>query len=327
MTNIHTIVIDAGGRYGLHPSWKPFSGELKYFLFEPDLQEAERLKTKYADRSDEIIVDQRALSDSDAGITINILKNRAMSTSYARDPKLEFFSGERKEQVEVVEKLEVDTITIDSYCHDNQLKADFLKLDVEGNEYKILQGSSFQLNNLLGVRCEVNFDRIFEGMPTFAEIHDFMLNKNFFLLNLDYNGRGFLCNEFADANGRYGIIQDCDAVWVRRLKDVFDSNDSEDGMQQVPILKYAAFCMNNNAPDLAVHILLEARQELTISYEPLKNTKLYSFLCVALHKHFYTLKWQPGQSLRKHQEAFQAIFDEPMMELNDYNQSIELNPD
>ena len=31
---IHTIVIDAGGRYGLHPSWKPFNGALKYYLFE-----------------------------------------------------------------------------------------------------------------------------------------------------------------------------------------------------------------------------------------------------------------------------------------------------
>ena len=33
---IRTTVLDAGGRYGLHPNWKPFTGELDYYLFEPD---------------------------------------------------------------------------------------------------------------------------------------------------------------------------------------------------------------------------------------------------------------------------------------------------
>ena len=51
-----TTVLDAGGRYGIHPSWKPFSGELEYYLFEPDRGESERLEKKYSRRSDEIKV-------------------------------------------------------------------------------------------------------------------------------------------------------------------------------------------------------------------------------------------------------------------------------
>ena len=33
---IVTRVIEAGGRYGMHPTWKAFTGELNYFSFEPD---------------------------------------------------------------------------------------------------------------------------------------------------------------------------------------------------------------------------------------------------------------------------------------------------
>ncbi len=69
--SIRTIVLDAGGRYGLHPSWKPFTGELLYYLFEPDSEEARRLRKKYTHRSDEIIIDDRALNDVDGKITIN----------------------------------------------------------------------------------------------------------------------------------------------------------------------------------------------------------------------------------------------------------------
>lgn len=35
-TNLEMSVLDAGGRCGLHPTWKSFTGELNYHLFEPD---------------------------------------------------------------------------------------------------------------------------------------------------------------------------------------------------------------------------------------------------------------------------------------------------
>ena len=42
--NLKITVIDVGARYGIHPSWKPYQGELSYYLFEPDKKEAHRLK-------------------------------------------------------------------------------------------------------------------------------------------------------------------------------------------------------------------------------------------------------------------------------------------
>ena len=36
-------VIDAGGRYGIHPSWKSWNAKMHYVMFEPDRDEAGRL--------------------------------------------------------------------------------------------------------------------------------------------------------------------------------------------------------------------------------------------------------------------------------------------
>src|SRR5438132_1133191 len=121
--NYRTTVIDAGGRYGLHPTWKPFTGELDYYLFEPDATEAQRLARKYSHRADEVKVVDRAGARDAGKLTINFFKNRAMSSSIARNPVSALFKGERLSQVEVVESVTVDAVSIDSFCAERGLTA------------------------------------------------------------------------------------------------------------------------------------------------------------------------------------------------------------
>jgi FkbM family methyltransferase len=321
---IKTIVLDAGGRYGLHPSWKPFTGELLYYLFEPDIEEANRLRSKYDHKKDKIIIDDRAINDTNGTINLNILSNRAMSTSFIRSSKKEYFKGEISTQVDIIEERKVKAVSVDSFCKDNNINLDFIKLDVEGGEYKILKGGGSQYKNLLGIRCEVNFDETFEGTPVFSKIHDFLLDKDFFLLNLDYDGKGAYCNEFVKVNGKYGIIKDCDAVWLKKYDALFESKIEN---LEIRVLKYAAFCLMNNASDVAIDVLSKAVQTYSLNFNNLKNTRLYKFVDIAIHKLFYSLKWQPGQSLEKHKEVYFEIFNKKMKETHEYNQSIELNPD
>ena len=326
--NIKTVVLDAGARFGLHPTWKKFSGELQYYLFEPDDAEAKRLKKKYAKRSDEIKVEDYALNDENGKIRIYFLKNRAMSTSCERNPISASFLGERKREVEIVDNKEVDAITIDSFCKNNNISLDFLKIDTEGTEYKVLQGAKTQLkNNVLGIRCEVNFDRVFKGMPVFSKIHDFMLENDFYLLNLGYDGKGEYCNEFVNANGRYGILTDTDGVWLKRRDILFNPDKSQDKNLELRVMKYAAFCLNNDASDVALDVLLQARREHGLNFDDFKHTRLYKSLDISVQKLFYSLKWQPGQSLKKHKDIYFEIFNKKMKELHEYNESLELNPD
>ena len=46
-TNDTTIVADIGARYGMHPSWNGYDAPLRYIAFEPDTEEANRLRGIY----------------------------------------------------------------------------------------------------------------------------------------------------------------------------------------------------------------------------------------------------------------------------------------
>lgn len=322
---MQTVVIDAGGRYGLHPTWKPFTGELEYYLFEPDGVEATRLASKYAHRRGEVHVVPHALAEKPGVLTLNIFRNRAMTSTVVRNPISALFHGERLEQVEVVERHEVTADAIDGFAAERGLAVDFLKLDTEGTEYAILQGATGQLaSSILGVRSEVAFDRIFEGMPLFGALNDFLLERDFFLLNLDYDGRGEYQNEFARIDGKFGVLQNSDAVWLRRRESIL-VGDSED--TRLRVLKYAAFCFNNGASDVAMDVLLRARRDCGIDFEPLAESRLYRFLDVAVHKLMYGLKWIPGQSLRNGENAYREIFGRTMKQMHEFMQSLDLNPD
>lgn len=324
---IETTVIDAGGRYGLHPTWKSFSGEVKYYLFEPDLTESERLIEKYSERLNDIKVLNLALDQFDGTVQISQLRNRAMSTSSIRNPVSSSFLGERLGEVEIINRVEVVSRSIDSFSSENQLEVDFLKLDTEGSEYEILLGASDQLrSHVLGIRVEVSFDFIFEGKKLFSSISDYLLDNGFFLVNFDYSGRGDYQNEFVNVDRPYGVLTTSDAVFLKRKPLVLNSEGNQNYSKEIRCLKYAAFCLLNNAPDVALDMLLSARKEFHLDFSALRETRLYKFVDVSVHKSFYSLKWQPGQSLESHSHCYYEIFEKPMKVLSDFMESTELNP-
>ena len=127
--------------------------------------------------------------------------------------------------------------------------------------------------------------------------------------------------------GKFGILTNCDAVWVKRREFLFAQSSTPCEDRAVRVMKYASFCLNNSASDVAVEILLHARQHHGLDFAPLKDTRLHKFLDRAIHQQFYRLKWQPGQSMQKHQEVYSTIFGKRMLEMHEYNESLEMNPD
>ncbi|MBN2781757.1 MAG: FkbM family methyltransferase [Campylobacterales bacterium] len=327
MKNIETVVIDAGARYGLHPTWKPFKGELSYHMFDPDTDETDRLKHKYFDDEGRVFIYDQALSKTDGQeIVINYFLNKAMSSSQKRNELTELFKHERKEQVSIESKKIYFGITIDTFCKNNHLNADFLKLDTEGSEYDILQGAKEQItNNVLGVRSEVTFDYVFEGMPLFSDLNSFMLENGFFLLNLDYNGKGDNQSEFVDPCSRFGVLTMSDAVWLKRY-DLLMQSQSDLMQKTIKTLKYAYFCMLNNAPDVAIKTLADGREEYNLDYNLLKESLLVKNLKIVIKKHLYGLKWLPGRSLESQYDLYRNLFDEEIEVLHEFMSSLELNP-
>jgi len=326
--SVKTTVIDAGGRYGIHPTWKGFSGELAYYLFEPDSSECERLVSKYANRADEVNILNLALDECDGLLEIDLFRNRAMSSSAVRNPISSLFKNERLREVQIINRIQVQSRSIDSFSVENNLKVDFLKLDTEGSEYEIILGARKQISsNVIGIRVEVSFDHIFVGKPLFGTISEFLLNAGFFLLNLDYNGRGDYQNEFVNLDNRYGVLTATDAVFLRRKELFFEMEYDGGKSQAIRTLKYAAFCFENGAPDVGLDILLHGRKDHGVDFESVMKTSLFGFVDRSVHRLFYSLKWQPGQSLQRHADCYKQIFGKQMKTVNDYMESLELNPD
>jgi hypothetical protein len=202
--SVKTTVIDAGGRYGIHPTWKGFSGELAYYLFEPDSSECERLVSKYANRADEVNILNLALDECDGLLEIDLFRNRAMSSSAVRNPISSLFKNERLREVQIINRIQVQSRSIDSFSVENNLKVDFLKLDTEGSEYEIILGARKQISsNVIGIRVEVSFAHIFAGKRFPEAFSEFLHWTDFFLLNRDYCNRREFQNELANLDNEY----------------------------------------------------------------------------------------------------------------------------
>jgi FkbM family methyltransferase len=174
-------LVDIGASGGIDPRWKNFTAALKAILFEPDPREYERLK--YHRREDRIILNC-ALSDSIKEIDFYLCKKQETSSAYLPNHELlaKFPDAERYDVIKTV-KIETDTL-------DNQLKKngiteiDFIKIDTQGQELPILQGSLKSLNNVIGLEVEVEFIHLYKDQPLFDEVDKFIVKNGFELFDI-----------------------------------------------------------------------------------------------------------------------------------------------
>jgi FkbM family methyltransferase len=314
-----TVVIDAGGRYGVHPTWQKFEGEMRYVLFEPDVREADRLAKKYAGQERIEIVAQ-ALGERPGRLMINVLRHHGQSTAYQPNPQATWFDRTRRGEGDIVERYEAPLTTVDLFCHGRGLAVDFMKIDTEGSELAVLRGASRQLrDNVLGLLCELHFDEVYIGAPRFPEAYELLHGAGFLLLNLDYTGGGASFGPFFDGP-RYGILSGCDSVWVRPPRQLLESAAPE------KILKYATFCMRNHATDLALHVLESAAGDPRVGLTRLADTRLMRGLDVAVQHLFYRLSHKPRYDFDFLDATYSRIFGRRLKPMHEFFESDEVNP-
>jgi hypothetical protein len=246
------------------------------------------------------------------GITdLIILENSAMSGIHLRrDITPIYRESSRLIQVTQKKKQKVKCISLNSLSEEIGT-IDFLKIDTEGSEFTILR--DFQkLDSLIGIRCEINFDRLFDNgeESSFLKIHELLIKNNFQLLNLDYIGKGDWYSKFVSSEMRYGVLQSTDAVWIKKL-ELFTNQSPKQ------IISTALFCILNNAPDVCLYLLEKYSEIIHLN---LLDTYLVK-LKYEVVRHFYKLKWVPGQEISEHKIFFERIFKEKYPEGVMYNNS------
>lgn len=252
-----TVVVDVGARYGMHPSWSNFSGEMRYLAFEPDPEEAASLRARNSSPNYEVY--DIALGKSEETRTLNLTAHRGFSSFLAPDETSQYFSSSRPREAAIERTIDVQVEKLDTFAQRHGLSVDFLKVDTEGSDLEVLEGASQSLHRtILGVRIELHAQSCFHGQPLLSDIFTFLHQHRFTLINLDYFGRGEPQHAlFRNASPilpdyqRYGTFIGADGVFMVPFASLRSRVDSNDGYACLAF-KWAWFAFLNHAPDVAL---------------------------------------------------------------------------
>ena len=312
---IDCTVIDAGARYGLHPTWAELRSLATFHLFEMDADEAARLGRKYGEDA-RITVHPLALYSEDTTLEFTTRTHNALNSVFESNDALLDSHGYMQKEFGTGETHAVEARSIDSLFKGSDIH--FMKLDIEGAEYEALKGAREVLaSSVLGVRSEVLFAPIYVGAPMFGELNALMTQSGFELLNLDYTGAGNLAGKFT-MPGRYGKLLSSDATWVINNERLFERS----GEQLLhDVVRFAVFLFNNGATDLAVDTLVQARREHGVDFTDVRDDDLFRFLHKKALLLFKSLLSLPMIEDREIADTYAEIFDLEFPAMNKFYES------
>lgn len=321
-------VFDIGARFGVHPSWQELFKKnlINYHAFEIDPIECSRLKNKYINFSNYYIHNQ-GFSDVNETVELNELAHKGQSSFLQPNLKSMWFGTQRKQDSKMNEKKIHKLTTLDQYCNQNNIFPDFLKIDTEGYDFKILHGiinknkklagvRSGILEGVLAIRCEVYFEEVFVNVPLFDKIFGFLVDHNFRLANLQYSGAGLPQSYFCPNPNMYGLISGCEAIFISNFEKI-------ELLTTLNKKKLALFCFFNNLEDVSHSILYN----LAITrQEKLVNDDLWLELKRQYALNIKKMSYMPGESFQKAKTDFQLIFKEEYPDQHYFYENEFLNP-
>lgn len=312
-------VIDVGARYGVHPSWSALADVAHLFLLEMDSAEAQRLRARYAGRAN-IQVRDAAVYSSVCTLKYHVRKHKGLNSIYGVSQDCLQSKNYMQEDFSAQEEMEIQATTLDTLFSDREMH--FLKIDTEGSELDVLKGAEEMLKrSVLGIRAEVNFYEIHSNAPLFGEIHAYLKDFGFELLNLDYDGRGHSYGPFTRP-GKYGQLLATDAVWIKSPDSLF----SEDKAQTCEgVIRMALFLMNNNATDLAIDLLTRAVNAHADIFEAVAQDPLFLRLkrqVAFLFKDLLPAPWTDKEALCW---VYRAVFKEDFPEGHSFFETFQIS--
>ena len=178
-------LIDAGCRGGISPAWRRFAPHLVAHGFDPLLDECERLSAGERLATVRFHARYLGLPEDDAFAvrrreTVGPNPNPWARLSTARAGEL--LAGQTSA---VPPRLasQKERIGITEFAHEHRLGSiDFLKIDVDGDDYGVLRSAAGVMHTVLGVSIEVNYfgshadtDNTFHNVDRYMRAHGFEL--------------------------------------------------------------------------------------------------------------------------------------------------------
>ncbi len=188
-----TVVIVGSRKMGTdddHGSgiWNIFAPNLTIYGFDADEdacnlanQEIEKKAINWQEKHFPI-----ALSDTIGESTLYVTNGVDCSSLYLPNENyLSRFSA-LNNHIKLDFSLEIETTTLDAFCQEENIKnIDFLYLDIQGAELKVLNGAKNLLNqSILGIQLEVEFASLYQQQPLFSDVDPFLRANKFSLFDL-----------------------------------------------------------------------------------------------------------------------------------------------
>ena len=200
------VVFDVGahaGRFAAHAE-RFTSTAARIYAFEPVPHTFQMLRENLAlNGCTRVIATQAAVSDRDGIATMNLFPPAFSSWNSLGKPVMKTPTGGR---LSPAESVSVPAITLDGFCERERIsRIDFLKVDVEGFEKSVFEGSRRLLSERrIGRICfEISADPLRGAGVTARDVFDVL------------STHGYFVHGFAEASGCFTApVRDSDAFWA-----------------------------------------------------------------------------------------------------------------
>ena len=217
--------IDIGASYGLPFKWEQFTGNplFNLILVEPGEFWANELERRYPRAT----VVPYALGDKNGRATLNIAAARSCSSLL--EPNMEFLQRfPISKGFRVVDTEQVDIYRYeDIAAREGIRQPNFIKIDVQGFEYEVLEGFGKILDDVLCIELECHLVPIYKNEKTLTEINSYLETRGFYLRHLDNVG------------AFEGQVVEFNAYFVKKPEALLDARQQEmitwwEGVNHIP---------------------------------------------------------------------------------------------
>jgi FkbM family methyltransferase len=253
---------DIGARGGIASDLLPIAKSVNAIGFEPDEVAYAVLNTKRSPWKSLRYLPSGISAKNGAQI-LHITEDPQSSTLMIPDEQIgnhfknnQFFN--------VIEKKNVEVMTLDSaVSFYNTPYPEYLKIDIEGPELDVLQASPLSMQHLLAIRIEVAFIPFRHNQPLADQVHAFLYNAGFDLVDIDSMHKWRIGNSVAhpfldkknDMPYSKGQIVQSDYVYLRRLNTILSLENK---------IKLGLIAAALGYYDMSSHILLQQEINQTI---------------------------------------------------------------